>query len=360
MQLNARETVEREHVNGLWSSLGELRDFYAQISYTMTNYDQWTLKQKISGLENGIQKLNFKIPKAKFKFRRKKEEKAEVLEDKTRDVEKQAEFTQAIKGIENLKNQTIILNQEDLDSSFKIVGLQDCTIELRGCIHMLFLRNLTRCTVLSCPVSNSVMGHHLNDCRISLIGHQIRLHDSYDTHFYIYTTSRLIIEDCSRVSFHEVQHKYEELPQHIAKSGLKGANLWKEVQDFKWIKKERSPNFVLVFDGEEKAPVQEIEEPEVRAPIVQENKVSEVRKEDQKAPNITPPPAQPILATEEHPVLPNSLQKPKQEPIKPVHQIVEPIPQKKSSETAKPIVVEKEPVKKNEEPKKDDEDIDEI
>lgn len=57
--------------------------------------------------------------------------------------------------------------------------------------------------------------------------------------------------------FHELQYEYPGLPEDIKRSGLQGHNFWKEVQDFKWIKKEKSPNFSLVFDGKEKAPEEE-------------------------------------------------------------------------------------------------------
>ena len=73
----------------------------------------------------------------------------------------------------------------------------------------------------------------------------------------MYTTSKLIIEDCTRLVFHELQYEYPALAADVKKSGLQGHNFWKEVQDFKWIKKERSPNFTLVFDGKEKAPEEE-------------------------------------------------------------------------------------------------------
>jgi hypothetical protein len=33
--------------------------------------------------------------------------------------------------------------------------------------------------------------------------------------------------------------------------------LWKEVQDFKWIKVEKSPNFTLIYDGKEQEPERE-------------------------------------------------------------------------------------------------------
>lgn len=57
--------------------------------------------------------------------------------------------------------------------------------------------------------------------------------------------------------FHEQRYSYPKYEADLSKSGLRGANLWKEVQDFKWIRKEKSPNFTLIFDGKEQAPVEE-------------------------------------------------------------------------------------------------------
>lgn len=227
----------------------------------MSNYDQWNFKQvdinydqKITNLETAIQGLNAKIPRTKFKFKRKGELQAKQKKRVENDEEKQDEFVKTIKGISDLKDTTLVLKQSDLENNFKLVNLENCVIRMEGHINMLFLRDLKNCEIHTCPVSNSVMGHFLNGCKISLIGHQIRLHDSYDTHFYVYTTSKLIIEDCSRLSFHELQYTYDQLAADIKETGLQGYNFWKDVQDFKWIKKERSPNFCLVFDGKEEAP----------------------------------------------------------------------------------------------------------
>lgn len=140
----------------------------------MTNYDQWSLKQKIANLENGIQKLNQKIPRAKFRFKRKQEIQAKQKKRVNDDSEKQDDYVKTIKGLVDLKGQTVTLTQADLEGNFKLVNLEDCVIKMEGVIHMLFLRNLTRCEVYTCPVANSIMGHHMNSCKISLIGHQVR------------------------------------------------------------------------------------------------------------------------------------------------------------------------------------------
>jgi tubulin-specific chaperone C len=250
-KLGLEEKLEREIVNSQWDSLGGLREYFTQISFTMTNYDQWQFKQKILNLEVQIQKLNQKIPRTKFRFKRKAE-----TQLKTKRTQAEDGWVKTIKGIVAQKDQTFKLSQSDLqDGSFKLVDLENCTVIFEGYFTMLFLRNLKNCTVHTCPVANSIMGFNLHGCKISLIGHQIRLHDSEDTDFYVYTTSRLIIEDCTKVKFHELQYDYPELQSDLEAANLsRGNNLWKEVQDFKWIKKERSPNFQLIFDGKEQAP----------------------------------------------------------------------------------------------------------
>lgn len=172
-ELKKTASVEREVVNSLWDSLSALRDYFAQISFSLSNYDQWTLKQKINTLELGIQELNLKIPRTKFRFKRKAQIQAKQKKTTKKDLEKQDEFVQTIKGLSDLKDKTITVKQEELDSNYKLFDLENCTINLEGSIQMLFLRNLKNCTVNTCPVANSIMGHFLIDCQINLLGHQV-------------------------------------------------------------------------------------------------------------------------------------------------------------------------------------------
>lgn len=124
-------------------------------------------------MENTLQKLNLKIPRTKFRFKKKSEIQAKQKKRVDNDVEKQDEFVKTIKGLVDLKDQTVTLTQKDLDSNFKLFNLENCCIKMEGQINMLFLRDLKNCEIHSCPVSNSIMGHYLNDCKISLIGHQV-------------------------------------------------------------------------------------------------------------------------------------------------------------------------------------------
>lgn len=82
-----------------------------------------------------------------------------------------------------------------------------------------------------------------------------------------------------------MQYEYPAIQEDLKKSGLYGHNYWKEVQDFKWIKKEKSPNFTLVFDGKEKAPEEE-QQPVFHNPI---NMVpSQITKIEESKPAVQP------------------------------------------------------------------------
>lgn len=124
-------------------------------------------------MENSIQKLNMKIPRTKFRFKRKIELQGKLKKRVDNDVEKQDEFVKTIKGLVDLKDQEILLTQKDLENNFKLVNLENCKIKMEGSITMLFMRDLKNCEIYTCPVSNSIMGHFLNDCKISMIGHQV-------------------------------------------------------------------------------------------------------------------------------------------------------------------------------------------
>jgi len=135
------------------------------------------------------------------------------------------------------------LNQEDLDSNFKLENLEGCTVTMNGTSKMLFLRNIKNCTLNLAPAENSIMIHNCTNSNVNMIAQQIRIHDSYDVVFGVYTISKLIIEGSQRVKFRPYECD-EWRMKSVKMYGLK--NLWQEVQDFNWIKQEQSPNFELI------------------------------------------------------------------------------------------------------------------
>ena len=121
---------------------------------------------------------------------------------------------------------------------------------------MLWLRNVKNSKIVAPISQNSVMLIGAQDSEFHFASQQIRLHKSYDCKFTVYTTSQLIIEDCDRVKFAEWrvfekgedQEQSKDLVEAMHRCGFKedGKNFWAEVQDFNWIKQEKSPHFELV------------------------------------------------------------------------------------------------------------------
>lgn len=218
-KLNERKTLERETLNVLWDSLADLREYFTQVSFGLSTYNQWNFKKKISNLENLIQDLGKKIPRTKFRFKRRKK-KLDEIDEKTRlakekkEAEKHQEIVDSMKGIDDRKNENFSISEEETKQAgnFKLVNLENCKVDFKGNLNLLFMKNLKNCEISTCPVSNSIMIHEANNCTLNIVGHQIRIHDSFDTNFFVFTTSRLIIEGCKRVKFGEWaenDHGYE-------------------------------------------------------------------------------------------------------------------------------------------------------
>lgn len=236
-KLDERKTLQRETLNVLWDSLADLREYYTQVSFSLNSYNQWIFKKKITGLENSIQGLGKKIPRTKFRFRRRKKKLDEMDEEarlakQKKEKEKLKEIVDSMKGIHDKKNENFVVDAEETKAAgnYKLMNLENCKVEFKGNLNLLFMKNVKNCKISSCPVSNSIMIHEAVDCELDIVGHQIRLHDSFDTLFRVFTTSRLIIEGCKRVKFgewKEEKHGYEGV-QNDMKVKLKKNNIFLE------------------------------------------------------------------------------------------------------------------------------------
>lgn len=127
------------------------------------------------------------------------------------------------------------------------------------------LSNLHRCVVdMSSPTANGkafagltlknikesliVCGHvngaaHLTNVSKSVIvvsSRQFRMHDSHNCDVYLLTTSRPIIEDCSNIRFAPLPEEY------VTDADRQVENQWQQVDDFKWLRSEPSPNWSVL------------------------------------------------------------------------------------------------------------------
>jgi hypothetical protein len=79
---------------------------------------------------------------------------------------------------------------------------------LNGITDILFLKNLTNCKILAGPTKSTVFIDNCTNCTIELNCHQLRIHNTDNTRFGVFTSSKGIIEDTKNVLFKRYNYKY--------------------------------------------------------------------------------------------------------------------------------------------------------
>ncbi|KAH9819898.1 Tubulin-folding cofactor C [Teratosphaeria destructans] len=131
-------------------------------------------------------------------------------------------------------------------SSGTLANLEHCVVDLSaptGDRHFasLMLKHVKNSLIICGRVSGPVHLTGVTNSVIVVASRQFRMHESHNTHVYLLTSSRPIIEDCTGIAF-------APLPQHYAAGNDEQgqSEAWKEVDDFKWLKAEPSPNWKVL------------------------------------------------------------------------------------------------------------------
>ena len=123
----------------------------------------------------------------------------------------------------------------------------DCTFVLLDVLRAVRADALTRCTVLTSAVAGSVLLHSSRDCVVVAAARQFRLHTSERCDFWLRARSHPIIEDCAALRFAPYPLRGAALDADLASADLgpraASADLWRAVDDFKWHRAQRSPNW---------------------------------------------------------------------------------------------------------------------
>ncbi|XP_075563932.1 tubulin-specific chaperone C [Pelecanus crispus] len=141
---------------------------------------------------------------------------------------------------------------ELLQRDVVLSGLRGCRVRLRGNANTLRVRDCRGCTLLCGPVSTSVLVDGCSDCVLVLACQQLRNHSTRNSQFYVQVTSRVVIEDCAKVSFAPYGWSYPGIERDFESSGLdRNRNNWNVVDDFNWLATDKpSPNWSLIPEQE--------------------------------------------------------------------------------------------------------------
>jgi len=136
-------------------------------------------------------------------------------------------------------------------SSGTLSNLRRCVVDMSSptstnhSLAGLTLKNISDSLIICGHVSGAA---HLTNVRTSVIvvaSRQFRMHESRSCDVYLLTSGRPIIEDCENVRFAPLPGLYMREEDHQVK------NQWREVDDFKWLRNEPSPNW-RVLEVEER------------------------------------------------------------------------------------------------------------
>ncbi|KAI3528959.1 tubulin binding cofactor C [Colletotrichum filicis] len=146
-------------------------------------------------------------------------------------------------------------------SSGRLTDLKGCVVDMSIALsgHTSFanlaLKNVERSLIVAGNVAGPAHITGVSDSIIVVSARQVRIHECRNVDIYLHCSSHPIIEDCSNMRFAPLPPSF---PLTAEKDTTEDPtkNQWDQVDDFKWLKSEPSPNWSIL--PEEKRLAEEI------------------------------------------------------------------------------------------------------
>ncbi|EFQ27522.1 tubulin binding cofactor C [Colletotrichum graminicola] len=130
-------------------------------------------------------------------------------------------------------------------SSGRLTDLKGCVVDmsltLSGTTSFanLALKNIDKSLIVAGNVTGPTHITGVSNSVIVVSARQVRIHECKNVDIYLHCSSHPIIEDCSNMRF-------APLPASFHTPEDPGKNQWDQVDDFKWLKSEPSPNWSIL------------------------------------------------------------------------------------------------------------------
>lgn len=154
-------------------------------------------------------------------------------------------------SISNHENEHIVLPSSDSTtaSSGTVANIKNCVVDMSvpsssSPFAGLTLKNSSHSLIVCGHISGAIHLTNVKNSVVVVASRQFRMHDSSNCDIYLLTTSRPIIEDCSKVRFAPFPEAY------MVEADAKVENQWEKVDDFKWLRNEQSPNWSILEEGQ--------------------------------------------------------------------------------------------------------------
>ncbi|EDQ92361.1 uncharacterized protein MONBRDRAFT_30772 [Monosiga brevicollis MX1] len=240
-----------------------LRKSLNDAAHFLPAYDLRRCQLSINEFDESLQQRRAElIPKKRFAFKGKKSRavpsteadvsssaSAEPLSSAKADAAAPVAASPNSRIFADQTDQTIELGSELNGKDVSLHNLKNCTVIIKAALGSGHVSRLDNCKILSGPVSRSwLIDGCVNTTFVAAcqqarqravarsLSLSMRIHNAYDTAFYIHVSSRAIIEDCDRLGFAPYNWTYERLDEDFEASGLpRDTNNWDKVNDFKWL-----------------------------------------------------------------------------------------------------------------------------
>ena len=149
-------------------------------------------------------------------------------------------------NIKNVVSKELVITKEDLREKENIIieSIENCIINIPCHIKSLYIKDIKDSKLRVGAVSGASFINEMLNSEIHLCSHQIRIHNSHQVDFYLIAKSNPIIEHCDNVRFGVAKICYDEFESHLKEAQLfEINNLFNQVQDFNWLKQDKSPNW---------------------------------------------------------------------------------------------------------------------
>lgn len=97
----------------------------------------------------------------------------------------------------------------EMTATYKLDTLDKCEVHLDSLFDALYIKNIKNSKINIGPVKSSVFVDNCENCELQIMGHQIRIHNCTSTKFCIFTPTKCIIENCSKLLFTKYSYGYE-------------------------------------------------------------------------------------------------------------------------------------------------------
>ena len=258
LEAESKDKTEKEKKEGLEAITSKIKLYreefynvmeflpgYDKLQYSK-NYDEEL--EKVNNLKNKLfPKKKFAFSKANKKLNENKQEKKEEKENKEQknEIKESSETDLIIRDVKDLNKR---YNKEELIGKNNIImeNISNSTIYILFDFKACYINNINNSNIYIGCVCGATHITNCYDSKIYINTHQLRIHKTTKSNFYVLINSNPIIEHSTDNVFHPLKIKYEGYEDNLKISRIDVKNnKWNQVQDFQWLKKEKSPNFEI-------------------------------------------------------------------------------------------------------------------